>query len=121
MLKQLLFKKVGNHWYLNINHDDPTDLILDSRLERFFDILDFNKFGIMDRVYIIEENFTDNMENLIQFTDSDLLRYFTTTDNFTMIVYVGKHRFTISSKLYTLLEQQYQFNFHQSIYRIIIY
>ena len=121
MLQQLLFKKIGNHWYLDIPHENPTDLILDRRLERFFDILDSNNFGIMDRAYLIEESYTDNIDNLIQFNDSDLLRYFTTSDDFNMIVYIGKHRFTISSRFYTLLEQKYQFNFHQSIYRIIIY
>ena len=121
MLKQLVFKKIGNHWYLDIPHDDPADLALDCRLERFFDIMDSNKFGIMDRAYLIEEHFTDNIDNLLQFRDEDLLRYFTTSDDFQMVVYIGKHRFTISSRFYYLLEKQYQFNFHESIYRIIIY
>lgn len=121
MLKQLIFKKVGNHWYPDIPHENPADLMLDPRLERFFDTLDLEKFGVVGRICLIEENYTDNMDNLIQFRDSDLLRYFTTTDEFQMIVYVGKHKFSISSKLYTLLEQMYQFNFHQSIYRIIVY
>lgn len=121
MLKQLIFKKIGNHWYLDIPHDNPSNLILDNRLERFFNILDSNKFGIIDRAYLIEENYTDDIDNLIQFDENDILRYFTTTDDFQMKVYIGKHMFLISSKFYTLLEREYGFNFHQSIYRLIIY
>lgn len=121
ILKQLKFKKLGNHWYLDIPHDHPEDLVLDDRLERFLDTLDLNKYGTVDRIYLIEEQRTDNIDNLIQFRDEDLLRYFTTTDNFWMVVYIGKHRFQISSKFYYLLEKEYEFNFHQSIYRIIVY
>lgn len=121
MLKQLVFKKIGNHWYLDIPHDDPADLALDCRFERLFDMLDTNHFGIMDRAYLIEEDYTDNVDNLLQFRDEDLLRYFTTTDDFQMVVYIGKHRFTISSRFYYLLERAFEFNFHESIYRIMIY
>lgn len=121
MLTQLVFKKIGNHWYLDIPHDNPADLILDNRLERFFDKLDPENYGSINRIYLMEEEFTDNVENLIQFRDSDLLRYFTTTEDFQMLVYIGKHCFHISSRFYTLLEQKYQFNFHQSIYKIIVY
>lgn len=121
MLKQLVFKKIGNHWYLNIPHDNPEDLVLDNRLERFLDTLDPNKYEIVNRIYLLKENYTDNVDNLIQFRDEDLLKYFTTDDKFWMIVYIGKHRFTISSTFYYLLEKEYQFDFHQSIYRIIVY
>lgn len=121
MLTQLTFKKLGNHWYLDIPHDNPADLILDNRLERFLDRLDPEKYGIINRIYLMEEEYTDNVENLVQFRDSDLLRYFTTNDDFLMVIYIGKHRFSISSKFYTLLEKNYQFEFHQSIYKIIVY
>ena len=36
----LTFKKVGNHWYLDIEHDNPRDLMLDPVLERFISIQD---------------------------------------------------------------------------------
>ena len=121
MLKQLLFKKLGNHWYLDIPHDDPADLQLDDRLERFLSTLDPENFGIVDRVYLVQENYTDNVENLIEFRDEDLLRYFTTDDDFLMIIYIGKHRFTISSRFYYLLEREFQFDFHQCMYKIMVY
>ena len=33
----LVFKKLGNHWYPNLNHSNPTELILNPVLEKYID------------------------------------------------------------------------------------
>ena len=45
-LTTLTFKKLGNHWYLHITHDNPEDLILDRRIELMLNRLDVSKEGI---------------------------------------------------------------------------
>ena len=120
-LIQLIFKKVGNHWYLDIPHDNPCDLMLDIRLERLLNKLDRWDLGVVDNVYLSEQTDFINPEGLIQFADSDLLRYFTTKDNFPMAVFIGNHKFFISSNLYTLLESKYQLDLHVSAYRLVVY
>ena len=120
-LIQLIFKKVGNHWYLDIPHDDPKDLILDRRIERFIEHLDYDQSGVMNRICLIEQGDFIDHDGLIQFSDRDLLRYFTTNDKFNMTVSINHHRFKISSNLYTLLENKFKADFHVSAYKIIIY
>lgn len=116
----LTFKKIGNHWYLDIEHDNPQDLMLDPILERFIGKLDKFGEGIVSKIYLSEQGDIIFPEGSIQFTDSDLLRYFTTNDDFDMTIYINNHKFKISSNLYTLLETKYQFDFHISSYRFIV-
>lgn len=120
-LVQLIFKKVGNHWYLDIEHDNPQDLILDPVLERFLSLRDFLNLGIIDNIYLVEQNGFIEPEGLLQFTDEDLLRYFTTKDIFKMNIFISNHHFQISSNLYSLLENKYQLDFHISAYRLTVY
>ena len=96
----LTFKKLGNHWYLDIPHDNPSDLILDRRIELMLSRLDTWKEGIVTSVSLICQNDFIDSEGLIQFDDADLLRYFTTDDDFIMALYINGHKWSISSKLY---------------------
>jgi hypothetical protein len=120
-LVQLTFKKIGNHWYLDIEHDNPQDLILDPVLERFLSRLDSLNIGIVDNVYLVEQTGFIEPEGLLQFTDEDLLRYFTTKDIFKMNIFISNYHFQISSNLYSLLENKYQLDFHISAYRLAVY
>lgn len=119
-MTQLTFKKVGNHWYLDIPHDFPNDLILDRKMELLLSRIDKLNEGIITNVYLQEQLGFISEEGLIQFTDKDLLRYFTTNDTFLMDLYIQDHRFKISSKLYTLLEREYHLDLHLSAYKISI-
>ena len=114
----LVFKKLGEHWYPDLNHDNPSDLILDPRIERFIEHLDIYNEGMVDSIYLSEQTGFILEEGLIQFDDKDILRYFTTNDDFIMKLFISGHKYTISSKLYNLLENQYQLDLNECIYRI---
>jgi hypothetical protein len=45
----------------------------------------------------------------------------TTDDNFDIRFVVNEHEFLISSDVYWLLENQFNFNFHKTSYKIHIY
>lgn len=117
---QLVFKKVGNHWYLNIPHDKPNDLILHPVFERCLDVLNTDNTGIVSNVYL-DECYNLDSNFLIQFTDQDLLKYFTTDKSFLMDLYIDNHCYKISSELYSLLEATYQLDLHQVLYKITIF
>ena len=120
-LTTLTFKKLGNHWYLDIPHDTPEDLILDRRIELMLNRLDVWKEGIITNISLIyQPDFIDN-EGLIQFDDKDLLRYFTTNDDFIMALYINGHKWSISSRLYFLIEQKYKLDLHELVYKISIF
>lgn len=117
MNTQIEFKKLGNHWYPSIEHESLDDIQLDYKIERVLtrlastNIYDKEKISIR----IVEQN-TILYENTIQFRDEDLNRYFTTNDEFDFIVYIGDKTFPISSTLYSLLEELFNFNFHKTLY-----
>lgn len=119
-LINLTFKKLGNHWYLDLVHDYPNDLILDPTIEKFLSFLDKNNEGVLTNINLVEQDGFINPNGLIQFKDSDLLRYFTTNDEFVMKLYINNHKFTITSKLYFLLEQAYNLDLHEVAYSITI-
>ena len=96
-------------------------MILDPVLEKFLSKLDSLNFGIIDNIYLVEQTGFIESEGLLQFTDEDLLRYFTTKDVFKMNIFISNHRFQISSNLYSLLENKYQLDFHISAYKLSIY
>lgn len=120
-LIQLNFKKLGKHWYLDVLHDDPSDLKLDPRLERYIEYLDTWKEGFVNKIYLVEQTDLNSLEGLIQFSDKDLLKYFTTNSNFYMDLFISGHKFTISSRLYSILENNYHVDFHIAIYKISIF
>ena len=117
----LTFKKLGNHWYLDIPHDNPEDLVLDRRIELMLNRLDVWKEGIVTNISLICQSGFIDSEGLIQFDDNDLLRYFTTNDDFTMALYINGHKWSISSRLYFLIEQRYKLDLHELVYKISIF
>ena len=120
-LTTLTFKKLGNHWYLDIPHDNPEDLVLDRRIELMLNRLDVWKEGIITNISLICQRTFIDSEGLIQFDDADLFRYFTTNDDFTMALYINGHKWSISSKLYFLIEQKYKLDLHELVYKISIF
>lgn len=113
------FIKVGNHWYPNIAHKDPSYLRLDPRLERKLDSLnefDFNAITIF--LSEISSIMPDN--GVLQFLDNDILRYMTTDDEFDLTMFIDDIEYSISSKLYTLLENTFHLDLCKTLYRIYI-
>ena len=120
-LTTLTFKKLGNHWYLDIPHDNPEDLVLDRRIELMLNSLDVWIEGIVTNISLICQSGLIDSEGLIQFDDNDLLRYFTTNDDFIMALYINGHKLSISSRLYFLIEQRYKLDLHELVYKISIF
>lgn len=117
----LQFKKLGNHWYLDIEHENPKDLLLDVKIEKLFNRLDSLNTGVINNVYLEEVVYLEDNQDLLQFNDNDLLRYFTSSESFTMNVFIGKHLCKFSSNLYTLLESKYKADFHVTMYQFKFY
>jgi len=111
---KITFKKIGNHWYPSIQHNCLDEINLDYKIERVLSTLDKTKSETIT-ISINEQN-TILYSNTIQFRDEDLNKYFTTNDDFDFIVYIGERTYPISSTLYSLLEELFNFNFHKTLY-----
>lgn len=122
MYFRIKFKKFANHWYPEVNHDSLSDIALCPKMERMLSVLDKKKDFPEDIVEIafIEEFGVISDRDILQFEEPDITRWFTTDDYFNMSVWVNNHKFIISSDLYSILEQLYEFKFHENIYRIEI-
>lgn len=107
-------RKIGNHWYPDIQHDSPEDLVLDKKLEKIFNIVDKFNSGTLTILFIEQTSLLH--DRTIQFAEEDIYRYFITDDEFNIRVYIKNSEFTISSSLYLLLETQFNFNFHKTLY-----
>ena len=115
---RIRIKKLGNHWYPDIEHNDPYDLSLNDKIDRFLDFFDKENSGELE-VYLLETySFIEN--NTILFNDDDILRYLTTADEFNLRFCVDDREFEISSNLISLLEYEYNPNFHKACYKIEI-
>lgn len=112
-------KKLGNKWYLDIDHLDPRHIEFNEKLCRVFNIYDIFNQGQLD-IYLIE-TYNIVYDNTVFINDEDLLRYFTTSDAFDIRFIVKDHEFSISSDMYDLLECQYNPNFHKTYYNIEIH
>lgn len=115
---KIRIKKLGTHWYPDVDHNDPYDLCLTEKIERFLDIFDKECSGQLD-VYLWE-TFTVIDDNTIVFNDADILRFLTTTDEFNLNFYVGDYSFEISSNLFNVIESVFNPNFHKYFYKIEI-
>ena len=113
-------KQVGNHFYPCINHDFGYNISLCRNTERWFRIWNKHKVIRPDEVEIEFEEIGIEISgiNIIYFYEEDITRYLTTDDYFDMTVWINNHYFVISSDLYSILEQVYQFKFHENIYRV---
>ena len=108
-------KKLGQHWYLDINHESPLDITLDEKIEKYFNL--FKKDTVSFILYEIH-SIVDN--NTIFFEEEDIVRYLTTNDYFLIRFWIRDHEFSISSDMYYLLEGQSNMNFHKTMYTIEI-
>jgi hypothetical protein len=109
-------KKVANHWYPCLEHDDPMDLMLDPKIEKLLDIWDKNDSGELE--FLLSEVHTWLEENTIQFSDEDIWKWLNTTATFPIKMYVGDHEFEVSTLLLDLFEEQFNTNFHKTLYSI---
>ncbi len=109
-------KKVGNHWYPNLKHDDPINLMLDPKIEKLLNLLDKNNLGELN--FALSEVHTWLEPNTIQFRDTDILKWLTTTDVFTIKVFIRDHEFEVSTLLMDSFEEQFSTNFYKTLYSI---
>ena len=49
-------KKVGNHWYPCLEHDDPIDLMLDPKMDRLLSFLDKDHCEELHFLLMIKHN-----------------------------------------------------------------
>lgn len=112
----IVVKKVGNHWYPDINHDYPEDLILDEKIEKIFSMADKYQYGIINLYFFEQREIIES--GTLQFDETDMIRFLTTDDDLQVSFYINDHRFQVSSNLLALLESQYKFNFQDNFYRI---
>jgi len=117
MNTSIVLNKLGNHWYPAVNHNDVQELVLDPKFEKYLSLIDTNKTGCL---VINFSQCHEFIENALFFKDEDINRYFITNDSFDLTCFILNHQFKISSKLYCLLEREYDFSFHQFIYKINI-
>lgn len=115
---RIRIKKLGSHWYPDIDHNDPYDLCLNNRIDAFLNVLDKDKSGELE--VFLWETFSVIDDSTIMFEEADILRYLTTTDEFDLHFYVNDRRFEISSNLFNLIEAEYNPNFHKYFYKIEI-
>lgn len=115
---KIRIKKLGEHWYPDIEHNDPYDLSLNDKIDKFLNFFDKNNSGELEVCLIETYTFVD--DNTIIFNDDDIRRYLTTTDEFNLRFYVADREFEISSNLFNLLEYHYNPNFHKICYKIEI-
>lgn len=116
-------KQVGNHFYPCINHDFGYNISLCRNTERWFRMWNKHKVIRPDEVEIEFEEIGVEISgiNIIYFYEEDITRYLTTDDYFDMRFQINGYTYMISSDLYSLLEDQYHFNFHKTSYKIHIY
>lgn len=117
MNTSIVLNKLGNHWYPAVNHNNIQELVLDPKFEKYLSLIDTNKTGCL---VINFSQCHEFIENALFFKDEDINRYFITNDSFDLTCFILNHQFKISSKLYCLLEREYDFSFHQFIYKINI-
>ena len=119
-------KKLGSYWYPDIEHAPNQIYTFDEKLNKYLNILDINDnneitFDFEQLDDIISYDNMHDIPNIIYFNDDDIARYMMTTDDFDLHYMVNSHIFKISSELYCLLEENFNFNFHKEIYSIHVY
>ena len=100
-MKSFKLRKIGNHWYPCIDHELGDPINLTEKVDRYLNILDLSKSGEIT-VELEELGILFGGINIIYFNEEDIVRYLT-------------------SDVYWLLENQFNFNFHKTSYKIHIY
>lgn len=117
-MKFLTFKKLANHWYPEIPHDSLDDIRLSNKVEKWLSFIDKEENNVVSIILYEQNCYVE--DSTLQFGDDSLCRYFTTNDDFDLDFWIGNRKYSISSSLYTILENQFQFNFHDTTYNILI-
>lgn len=119
-MKKFSLIKVGNHWYAGINHAFDEKINFNSKIDRILNVLDTSKDG---RLTVEFEELGTIVEgiNILYFDESDIIRYMTTDDYFDIRFVINDYEYQISSDLYWLLENIFNFNFHKTIYKLHFY
>ena len=94
-------KRLGNHWYPSLRHEDPMDLMLDPKMEKLLTLLD--KDGSEELHFLLSEVHTWLEPNTIQFSDEDIWKWLNTTATFPIKMYIGDHEFEVSTLLMDFL------------------
>ena len=87
---------------------------MDPKLNKVFNLFDKLNTGTITINFIEQKNILQG--KILQFAEEDIYRYFVTDDSFNIKVYLNDFEFEISSDLYLLLETQFNFNFHKTVY-----
>lgn len=111
-------KRLGNHWYPDLEHYDPNDLSLDPKMEYFLSILARGRKTDCLTITLKEQSEVLNINPIIQFEEQDIVRYLTTDDTFFITIYIKDHPFYITSELYTLLEELFNLDFSNKMYTL---
>lgn len=112
-------KRLGDNWYLDLDHLDPNDIRLNRRESKVLSMID--KYNRGELYIALNEEYSIVNPDTIFLEDSDLLRYFTTSDSFNMRFYINDHEFSISTETYSLIELEFNPNFHKTLYKIEIF
>lgn len=115
-IKKLDFRKVGNHWYPCVNHLFPEQIKLDFSIENYFNQL--NKLQLEKISICFSEACYCDEENIIQFEETDILKYLTSDEIFDIRFYVDNNSFKVSSNLFLLLENEFDFAFNETVYTL---
>lgn len=87
-------------------------------MEKLLTLWDKNNIGELH--FLISEVHSWLDENTIQFSDKDMLKWLTTNLTFSMKIYIRDHEFEVSTLLLDLFEEQFNTNFHKTLYSIDI-
>lgn len=117
---QIELIKLGNHYYPKLNHNNPNDLVLDPKFERMIKYINKDDF-YHPTIYLYEITSIMPNDGILKINDNDITRYLTTNDDFDLRVSVDDHEFKLSSKLYTLLEDNFNLELCKTLYKIEIW
>ena len=67
----IVLKKLGNHWYPSIDHDDFQEIVLDSKIEKVLSFFDKNKTGQLNITFT---KCNSVINNVLFFKDEDVTR-----------------------------------------------
>jgi hypothetical protein len=112
----LKVKKIGNHWYPNIAHDSPDEIMLDEKVEKVLSKLDVDNEGELS--FLLYEVHTWIEKDTLQFNDEDMWRWLNTTDSFDLRMYIRDYEYKVSSALIDLFEDQFNMDFYDTLYTI---
>ena len=115
---KLKAKRLGEYWYLDLDHIDPKHIQFNDKIDKVLNLYDIYNAGELE--IELTEVYSVIQDNTIFFDEKDLLRFFTTADDIKMKFYLRDHVFWISSDMYSLIEQQLNPNFHKTYYTIDI-